>query len=61
MMEAGLSYLHGSKTRLHPNNPFDSLPVLITVMIKADFVVLVILVGQVEKHGTTLEETLVFA
>jgi hypothetical protein len=30
-------------------------------MIEANLVVLVILVGQVEKHGTTFKETLVLA
>lgn len=52
------SYLHWSKARLHPDNPFDGLPVLVTVVIEADLVVLVILVGQVEKHRTTFEDTL---
>jgi hypothetical protein len=61
MIEERLSYLHRSKTGLHPNDPFDSLPILITVMVEADLIVLVILVCQVEEHSTTFKETLVLA
>lgn len=60
----GLS-LHWSKTRLHPHQPFNHLPILISVVLEADLVVLVISLRQVElyrgafKHSSLLAARLV--
>jgi len=42
----------------HPNEPFDSLPVLVTVVRERDLVVLVVLLTKIQLHAGTFEDTL---
>ena len=42
----------------HPNEPLDSLPVLITIVRERYLVVLVVLLAKVQLHAGTFEDTL---
>ena len=42
----------------HPNEPFDSLPVLVAIVGERDLVILVVLLAKVQLHAGTFEDTL---
>ena len=42
----------------HPDEPLDSLPVLVTVVGERDLVVLIVLLAEVQLHAGTFEDTL---